>query len=948
MFRKIGFGAAALMTALTIGCSDDKTTITGGQFRPGNFPGGSIDQNNLADDQRAFSNAGQGLADFPQLFWNVSNGHAIATFVTEPQNQGQILYVAHFNGSTWSAPVELRGLDADHSGGPAIGDVRGVKVLWLNTAGATTPTVVERDGDAIVLFTRGDEDPNIGAGVTNVDEDNNRRLYGSYFNVSEINALATTTTQGGFQTLATPIDFDNQISVLDTDVTGDDDNDPNVTGFGFASDSLHGTHQQGGLSEAIDSGDPTTFVHILYRKDPTSGDPTPADIEGLRWWSVQFDLAQVGDAMPTADASSVIDLPGGLDGVNAEGASANIIVHNGHVFWNVDNVFDTNSTDQVLIASVFTTADSSDEFIVSSTRLDDSPDTAVSPLATNVYGADHGLASTYFIFTENGFQDNGTTGNRAGNRDVMLGELRVSATGVTTVGAGTPLEIDAFNGLIDLTISGDADGAPIRDGSNGEVNLDVQSRISRSGTYIAVMWTQDNDDITDLNPTDAAVGALVPNDVPFVTVIQTRLDPADARELADSVPVDGPEQLGALESTFENVNSTGDLQGNAQNLKFQEGLAQGENQSAGSGEADRGCSFQGNHLRMSALFEQNEDVNGTTPDDTVLYLNSFTTTLGATDSDAPELDLTGVEEVDQLDQDYSLDFDAFAIDAGDATLTNDPIPVPAPQAGRVLVFFRGNANNPEAGGVTTGGDDGTVGNFAEPRLFVSEQAANGTVGARELVSSDPLAGRDDSLLLDELAGSVLVPVNEDTVSSPNHVGTTSFVFWTENANLPGSNLRLMTRSHSQAAATQAAPAVTLVDRFTPPLQDSVFTGSKQPVAIDNPTSGDLFDLPAVIGPPSTSGVFIGRDGSTVGVYFAEDQHIYFSDSSGTAADFDMENGVAAPQLVDNDADFGTTVVFFDVFFPPECNNLARSQVVFSRLDISLIVNGLRLWIRGHD
>jgi hypothetical protein len=180
------------------------------------------------------------------------------------------------------------------------------------------------------------------------------------------------------------------------------------------------------------------------------------------------------------------------------------------------------------------------------------------------------------------------------------------------------------------------------------------------------------------------------------------------------------------------------------------------------------------------------------------------------------------------------------------------------------------------------------------------------------------------------------------------VGTTAFVFWSENANLLGSNQRLMTRSHSQAATTQAAPVVTLVDRFTPPLQDSAFTGDKQPVAIDNPTSGDLFDVVTVLGPVANSGLFIGRDGSTVGVYFVEDQHIYFSDSSGTANDFDMENGVAAPQLVDNDADFGTTVILFQVDAPPECNNLPRSQVVFSRLDVSLLVNGARLWIRGHN
>lgn len=946
MFRKMGLGAAAVLTAgaLAIGCSDDgDTNVIGGSFRPGNFPGGSVDQNNLANDKRAFSNAGQGLSDLAQVFWNVSNGSAIAAFVTEsnsiigppvPGQQGALLYVAYFNGTTWSAPVELRGLNADHSFGNA--GVNGLKVLWLNTAGATDPEAAARNGDAIVLFTRDDQDPTVTVGGT-TEEDANRRLYGSYFNVSEANALATPTTQGGFQTVPTPIDFDNQRTSA---------NDPNVTGFGFASDSLHCSHQMGPGTDPIDSGDPTTYVHILYRKDPRTGTASPTN---NRLWSVQFDLTQADDVLPTADSGDVIALPAGIDGASAEDVSPNMVVHNGHVFYHVENVDDTNSTDQVLVASVFTTDADSDEFVVSSTpRLDDSPDVSVTPNASNVYGADHGLASTYFIFTETGFQDNGTTGNRASNRDVMLGELQVSATGVTTVGAGSPLEIDAFNGLIDLTdVTGsDNDGDPIRDGVNGEVNLGVQSRINRTGSYIAVMWTQDQDDVTDLNPASAAVGTLLTNDVPFVTVIQTRLDAADARDLVDSVPVAGPEQLGGLVSTFEDNNSTGDVQADATNLVFQEGLVQGEAQSAGDGECDRGCSFQGNNLRMSALFEQLENQTGTTPDDNVLYLNSFTTILGTAAADAPEIDLSGVSTVDELDADYTLSFDAFAIDAGDATLTTTGTPVPAPQAGRVLVFFRSNGNNPEAGGAT--GGDGVTGNFAEPRLYVAEQLANGSVGDRELVSSDPLTGRDDAFLLDAIQGTVLVPVNEDTVGSPNHVGTTSFVFWTENQDLPGGGLRLMTRSHSQAASTQANPAVTLVDRFTPPLPDSAATGNLQPVAIDNQTSGDLLVIPSLLGPSVDNGVFIGRDGNTVGVYFAEDQHIYFSDSSGTANDFDMENGVGAPQLVDNDADFGTTVIFYDVSFPPECNNLRKSQVLFSRLDLSLLVNGVRLWIRGHD
>lgn len=895
------------------------------------FPGASSTRYNLADDGQAFSNSGQLTSLPPIVSWNVSNGQAIAVFGTTPRVSGlqnsNILYAAWFDGTTWHKPVELHGRNED------VDDFFvSVAVLWLNTAAQTNANALARNGDAIILFTRPDTDV-----VNPTDEDPNVRCYGTYFDVSEANSPAVGTVQGGFDTLATIVDFDNVIDVANTIFSASaPDNDPDVTAIGFASDSLSGSHTLGAAGAVVtDSGDPTTFVHLLYRKDPTSGDPAAiTDIVGARWWSVAFDLTQTGNVLPTADANDVIALGSALDTANnTEEVSQTITVHNGQVFATVSPVVQTpGGTDTALVAYSFSTAVTPTVFEVSSARADDSADVATLPAAANVYGADHGSASTLFFFEETGFQDDSAAGTRAENRDLMLGEIRISAAGVASITSASPLEIDGLTGTHDPADT-DGDTVVVRDGVNGAVQSgSLRTRINRSGTAIVALWLQETSDATDADPAvmAAAGGTLVPNFVPWVTVVQVRRDPADARTLAQSVPAAGAQKSGALESDEDNAALPN--QDDCADLRFQEGLAGGQATSQNAFgslfgvPAQRGSSFQGNHLRVNWTFTQTVDQSGTDTDNDRLLLNGLTMTLPATPA-PPTFALTNTSSVvvETLDLDYSADLsDAISVDAGDASGT---------AAGRVLVFFPSNETD-ELENLATSVD--------AVRYFVSEQGTNGTAGAKSLVSTDPPIGAQANAhqLLGPL-GLLVVPVNTDTAAAPSYSGERIHLFWLEDRDVTGTfgffnALRLATRSYEQTATT-ATPAVALSDRFAPALT----TG---PTFIDAPSSGDLLEV------NTTRQLIAGRNGTTVGVYFDEDGHLLYQRTNGDATGYMTNQGVSAPALVDDDGLPSFSIISYRVVMPPRGSNLSKSLASWQKHDIAAPTSPAagRIYVRVHD
>lgn len=902
------------------------------------FPGGAVALNNLADDNQAFTNAGQVVSLPLTVSWNVSNGQAIGLFSTQPAvsfvQNSNILYAAWFDGTAWHKPVEIRGRNEDVDS-----FFESAVVVWLNTAGHANANAQARDGDAIILFTRPDTDV-----VNPTDEDSNTRAYGSYFDVSEASSPAVGTINGGFETVATIIDFDNLVVSTNAVLGGED---PDVSAIAVASDSLSGSHTMG-LTGAlfVDSGEPTSFLHVMYRKDPTAGDPALAtDVVGDRWWSVPFDLTQVGNAIPTADATDEIDL-GTLDtAANTEVVSQTLTVHNGHVFATVSPIEQAPGADDTpLIAYVFSSATplaAPTVLEVSSARGDQSLDVATRPLAAHVYGADHGSASTLFFFEETGFEDDAALGTRAENRDILLGELRVDATGATTPGTASPLEIDGLNGTHDPADGTDADTIVTRDGINGAVTTgSLRTRINRTGTAIVAIWLQQNSDATDADPTDATRETLTPNVIPFVTVVQTRTAAADLRTLAQSVPVAGAQRSGAFESTLHSdVGAPDQFQDPCANLKFQEGLAGGQatSQSSPRGAllgvpSQRGSSFQGNPLRMSWLFTQFVDQSGTDTDNDRLLLNGLTMTLPATPA-PPTFTLTNASSVvvETLDFDYSAFLgQALAVDAGDATTAGTP-PTLTPAAGRVLVFFPSNETD-ELENLITSVD--------AVRYFVSEQAAAGTAGAKTLISTDPALGAQaNSSQFIAPMGLMAVPVNTNVTASPGHTGDAVHLYWLEDRDVPGATfgsvaLRLVSRSYDLTDTT-ATPVVALPARFGPAL-------TAVPAYLDAPSSGDLLEVNA------TAAVLGGRNGSTAGVYFDEDGHLLYQETSTDGTGYYTDNGASDPAFVDNDGQLSFEVITYNVRFAPFGDNLPRAQAFWTKEEAGGFTNFGRGRVRVHD
>lgn len=904
MFRNIGFGAAAVLAvgALAIGCSDDGDTIIGGgTLTTDNFPGSQIQDSNVGDDGRAFTNQGQSQNndDF-EIFWNVTDGNAIAMFQLEStasaSSDVNLLYVARFDSNRWSPPVQIRGRDLTAT--PNVFEdphfeANGYKVLWINTAGDPTPEVAARTGDAILIFTRRDLGP---AAAVTTSEDQNTRLWMTYFDRSAADAPAAGGWVRGFQT--------NAITVDDEVIFTGSGNDPSVDTFGFVSDSHEGTHGYGDGIDEVRSGQPTTFVSLVYRKQDTT-------TNGQRFLTKNI----LGDAVDNTLENllgSEDELVAGIGLVTSESAGDEFFTHNELMLWNAtkDSGFDN---DQILTATTFDSDGQVDSALVGNTinTINDQQDSVE---VEGFYGPDQGLAAWYIIYTETGFRtDNGpSTGDRDPDADLFVAQINADEA--------LSVQSEAIENFVD-TIQ--VTSLPTQGGSNTGVD-NVESRLNRSAEFITILFNEVNTN-TDFDSNGDTVNT---NQLLYVAAVQTRrastFGDTDVRDLADSVA--GPTLVPATAAT--GVNSGTGLAGDVTEFEFQQDLADSEGLPQ--------CSFQSNAYRVNFIYTQIPDAFTVAASDLEnLLVNGIEFTPGVLVDDSPDFDLvdSAQEIVDTRDTGYGDEFEAVAVDAGDQT-RDATTGAPALESGRVLVFYVLNGNNP-----TSDPSEPNTSAFGEPRLFVYDQ------GVTALVSTD--GPREFDLADDGLISVETVPVNEDFVNTPHHAGTTLHVFWTEIVN-DGPAQRIMTRSYDKGALNDGATTNDALEtRFTPNLT-GVATGA-DPVQIDLITDGPIGDL-AFQG--FSDFIETAVDGTTVGIYFAEDEHLYYSDTAGDATGWDTEAGLPSPQLIDNDSPTGTRVVGWFLATPPECNDLRKSMVIFSRDDQSQFnstsTTAIRVYVRVHN
>ncbi|MHC4550084.1 MAG: hypothetical protein ACYTEZ_15030 [Planctomycetota bacterium] len=448
------------------GCSEGDTFIT---TAPGGpvaaittlFPGLDMSAvNRFADDKVAMTHSYSKIANGQfNVFWNCINGTALVIYVDNFAH----MWVHFWNGTTFTESTELLAtgqdfnIENDDNSDPRADDddpfIVLFHVLWLNTA------VQNRAGDAIITWVA--QEGNDGEETTGDD-----RLYGTYFDVSA-------------GTFGTP-------RALNDNTAGSD-----VQNFGFVSDSLCYSHdffvedrsddEHVNQPEADLSGEATSFVFIVWSQMQATND---------RFYALEFDLTQVGNSLPvqTAQGSGEIPAAPGKT-LSATDVNSDFVVHNEYMIWQAA----TDDPATELFLTRFDAGMAPDTILLSSNAGAGS-ETDI-PVAADVYGADHGLASLYAFFTE----------TPAAIRSLHCAK---SDVGVSPL-ARENQDIDAgANTVVNFTRP-----APNRQPLFGG------TRINRTATWIFVILNQSTGTV----------------DHAFCNVVQTRLAGSGARTLADSV-----------------------------------------------------------------------------------------------------------------------------------------------------------------------------------------------------------------------------------------------------------------------------------------------------------------------------------------------------------------------------------------------------------------------------
>ncbi len=612
------------------GCDDSSTTIVqGGATLIGNFPGTQIIDYLVSDDGRAFNHSGAKITKGIQVFWNCSNGGAVVLYL----DGWERLWAHYWNGTTFTPGVELRGPnqhDLTHNEEDDSDDdfesFDIYRVLFLNTSTGG------RNGDAIILWTR-DDDPVPGSTTDTVS---NSRLYGTYFDLSEAgNATSAgdATVHYGFESVGTTIDFNN---------TSNDD----VESFGFVSDSLKFTHafdereedstewpnrfdegSETALTPATRSGDPTSYVWIVWSKDQR--DNVGAG-PGERFHALQFNLAQVGNAIPVQGTlgAGVIPPVAGSTISDATDVDDAFVVHNGCMIWR--SAVSTGATG--LFATCFDATGNLGTIELSNSVIESILAGGTSwagtvpsgPLPANVYGDDDGLTSLYAFFD--------VSPNRIASAKIDLDDPFAQAA----------REIEQINvGGLTYLFNGDKDSfAP-------------ETRINRTSSWIFVTWLQG----TFVSQLAGFTGSRQIR----MHGVQTRTS-ATARTLANSLVAGGP---------FACPNQGSDVFNSSGHLFLQGELADGTQ--------DPLCGIQSNVNRINLVWHEG-------PFPLINLKHNGLTITPSTDGAVPPTGAPSVSSggiITVVNQGWAFDTTVHNVvtDLGNA-------------AGDPLVYFVTNANNP--------------------------------------------------------------------------------------------------------------------------------------------------------------------------------------------------------------------------------------------------------------
>ncbi|MCC6740073.1 MAG: hypothetical protein IT452_13585 [Planctomycetia bacterium] len=269
-------GRALLLLALAAlavaGCRRTRTTHHAGPadddiFTTDDFPGPPVQDANVADDRRAFSEGGYNGA--LAVVHNGDRGTRIVTYQIE-----NATYAHYYDGESWTPGVALRHPDAS----PSAPVYKPCIVAFVNTADDDREAARSRDGDAVIFWQADDVDKD-GPGPDGV----NRCLFVSTFDATFASDPAA--NYGFDVNPATPGVFDaRRLNIPDR--AGE-----HVSAVGLVTDGLCGEARWSALDGAYRFGDATTglvaFWHQLEEK-------SPGILDGVTEIAA-FDLAAPGD-----------------------------------------------------------------------------------------------------------------------------------------------------------------------------------------------------------------------------------------------------------------------------------------------------------------------------------------------------------------------------------------------------------------------------------------------------------------------------------------------------------------------------------------------------------------------------------------------------------------------------------------------------------------------------
>jgi hypothetical protein len=874
------------------GCSDDNTTIVqGGATLVGNFPGTQIIDYLVSDDGRAFNHSGAKITKGIQVFWNGSNGDAIVLYL----DGWERLWAHYWNGTTFTPGVELRGPnqhDLTHNEEDDSDDdfesFTMFRVLFLNTSTGG------RNGDALILWTR-EDDPAPGAPT----QDSNTRLYGTYFDMSvagSATSVGDSTVRYGFETEGTTIDFDNvHPSLLDDDVSS----------IGFVSDSLSFTHAfadgvsedsiewpnrfdegaETALTPATRSGDPTSYAWIVWRKGQRDGVSVVAE----RFYALQFNLAQVGNALPTQAAlgQGLIPPAAGATIPDAVAVDDGIVVHNGCMIWRVE----LGKGFTGLFLTCFDATGNLGTIELSQSLIDGILSGGTSwagtepemPLPGNVYGGDDGLSSLYAFFRTTEFP----------------GHIAATKTDLDATFDQAAREISPIEGP----------GGAIVPFSGGKDDFAPETRIDRASQWIFVTWLQ-----------DTAVGQLAglsPGVRIHMHGVQTRTS-ATARTLADSIVTGGP---------FLAPNQVTPTNNPSERLFLQSELA--------NGMEDPLCGIQSNTNRINLAWHEGIDPLVELKHNGLTIVPSGVATTPPTGG--PSVATGG------LVARGNTGYNAFDSDNGLQPVVTDL----GTAAGDPLIYFCNNQNNPTDPAAPGAFNEFRVfglacipGSAPADAQLVSTDGPNADSTMNDIMTDDE--NEIDDYVED--GGQFLhVKTTPTSTAAGAHGGTRVHLFFMEARHGENSKPAFRTRYFTKSAFNAASAAASFTTAHTPSL-------AADPTALSGPANDEEFIPPTVHPDDDEKGPFTAfctAAGSTVGIYFTTTAHFWYQEFNGTSwlgAPEIIDNESPASIFYGRDQRAYA--------FPPmrsgTCDNLNGTLVFYAKNPPGEDPGHRRQWVRVHD